>query len=280
MVVSTNREPTNRDMGDIYSTDSWLARPLCSRYVAAVFGFSTARLLDGSFLPQPVCWAIGCLINGEVEVLGAWLLHEGLPAPTATLFGNLHDRGAESVRIAVGLPTTAKQAFKKTYRLGDCVDSVEQSLESAAALVPARHRTEVAMQLRAAAESDSLETASLKLAGFQGSILGERYPAVMRLWGEALAGFTPIFYLSEQLRALIRSTDQRAAQVRGQLMRAISRHGRFTDSAAALDFVATSLARTEQRWDRERAAARAARMPRTSGGTVRRAEALGVTTLA
>jgi transposase-like protein len=134
--------------------------------------------------------------------------------------------------------------------------------------------------LREVVNAENVETARSTLSEFQGSSLGERYPDVVRLCGEALAGFTPIFSLSNQLRVLIRSTDQKAAQVRSQLTQAISRHGPFTDTAAALDFVAVSLARTEQRWDRERAAARAARGARTPHGIAHRSGTLGVATLA
>jgi transposase-like protein len=267
-------------MGDIHSTDSWLTRPLCRRYVVAVFSFSTTRLKAEPASLQPVCWAMGSLINGEVEVLGAWLMHDVGLAPTAAAFGELHARGAEFVRVGVGLPPAAEQPFKNVYRLGDRVDSVAQLLEAAVAIVPRRHRMEVSAQLRSVAEAETLERARSELAKFQGTTLGESYPAVVQLWSEALAGFTPIFALSEQLRVLIRSTDQKAAQVRGQMTRAISRHGPFTDSGAALDFVVASLARTEQRWDRERAAARAARSPMAPRGFERRSGTLGVTTLA
>lgn len=246
-------------MGDTSSIRYWLDRPLCRRYVTAVFGTSSVQLQDGSDRHRSVCWALGSLIGGELEVLGTWQIQIATTVPTPSVFGELQVRGAEFIRFGVGDFGGAESAFKETYRNGELIDSVEQLLESVVARVPRRHRLEVSNGLRAAAEAESLEAGRSELAGFQASRLGERYPEVVQRWREALARFEPIYSLNAQLRGLIRSADRTAADVRGRLARAIHRHGPFTDSAAALAFVAVTLARAEQRLDRERAAVVAAR---------------------
>lgn len=255
-------------------------RPLCRTYAVVVFNRQSVPVFEVDLYSSEIQWAIGCLKNGEAEVLGVWrrLTSDKAAVPDGVL-AEMHDRGVQFIETGIG-PGLQGGTLAPLFANARCLDSVEQAVDSLADLMRPRHRGAFVSLMRGCVETADAASARTELARIQGSDLGERYPAVVRLWREALAGFTPIFSLSEQLRALIRSTDQRAAEVRGQLTRAISRHGPFADSAVALDFVATSLARTEQRWDRERAAARAARMPRTSGGTVRRAEALGVTTLA
>ncbi|MFG6432876.1 transposase [Pelomonas parva] len=270
-------------MGNTYSANSWLSRPLCRRYIAAVFSSTDQlRLIANADGPQVICWALGSLINGESEVLGAWLSKDGTFSPRSSVFGELKARGAEFIRLGVGNLAGEDASFKLAYCHGEIVDSVEQALEAVAARVPPRHRQEMLRCFRAAAEAETLELGRSELARFQGSGLGEKYPDVVQLWGDALARFEPIFSLNEQLRGLVRLADRTAADVRGRLNRAILQHGPFSDSGAALDFVALSLARAEQRLDRERGNAEAARGVgrRASGAGLSMSDAVGVPTLA
>jgi transposase-like protein len=115
----------------------------------------------------------------------------------------------------------------------------------------------VCLALRQQAEACTLEQARSELASFQLSPLGERYPSVVQLWGEALARFEPLFALPEPVRQLVRSADRTAMEVHERLTRAIHRHGPFSDSAAALDFVEDALLRAERSLDRQWAAAMA-----------------------
>jgi len=172
-----------------------------------------------------------------------------------SVFGNLYLRGAEFIRFGVGDFAGAEAAFCQTFRHSEVVPSVEQALASVAALVPPRHRGAVRDALRAAADAADGQGALALLAEFQGSALGERYPAAVARWGEALARFEPIFGLHPQHRGLIRQADQTAMAVQERLDRAIKRHGPFDDSGSALEFVSAQLLRIEQRTDREREAA-------------------------
>lgn len=262
---------------DVGQKSTWLTRPLCRRYAVGSFSASTAEA-GGRTLK--IRWALGSLVNRESEVLGAWIDQDAPTSSLPALFRELHDRGAERIRWGLGdFDGFQAAAFYQTFKGAQVVESIEQTLEAVVARVSARHRLAMTCCLRAIADSDDLETARSKLGEIQGASLGERYPEVVQLWREALAGFVPIFSLNEQLRGLIRSTDQKAAEARGQLRRSISRHGPFTDAAAALEFVAVSLDRTEQRWDRERAMARAERTLWASRAAVRRSGSLGVMTL-
>ncbi|WP_415655590.1 transposase [Roseateles sp.] len=242
------------------SIDRWLTRPLCRRYVGAVFcSTPTSSVANGRRESAVIFWGLGRLATGEVDVVGAWLSREmGTPAP-ASMFGDLRSRGAEFIRLGVGNLEGVDNAFKQIYRHSEFVPSMEQELEAVLALVALRHRATVAGQLRAVAEAKEADARRAGLEKFQASCLGERYPEVAERWARALAGFEPIYKLSAQLRGLVRSADRTAAEVRGRLTRAILRHGPFVDSTAALEFVATTLDRAEQRLDRERAVAVAAR---------------------
>lgn len=271
VVLSTNREPTNRDMDHAHSIHRWLERPLCRQYIAVVFSSCFARLEAGSDRSTLAHWALGRLINGEVEIVGAWTSHNEVTHAATSMFRELLARGAESIRFGVGDLGGCETEFQQIYKRGQLVPSVEQSLEKVSGLIRPRHRVEVLKCLREASESEK-RAGQPALPDAQDHQFGKRYPEVVRRWGEALAAFEPIYDLDSQLRAHVRSADRTAAEVRGCLSRAILRHGPFIDSAAALDFVARSLMRAERRLDRERAAAKAVRRP--GPATARRAASM------
>lgn len=135
--------------------------------------------------------------------------------------------------------------------------SVEWSVNEAIRLLKARQRPAAERAIRNVIDAGSLDEAHTRMSKVQLSPLGERYPSVVQLWGEALARFEPLFALPEPVRQLVRSADRTAMEVHERLTRAIHRHGPFSDSAAALDFVEDALLRAERRLDRQWAAAMA-----------------------
>lgn len=206
-------------------------------------------------MPEMLQWALGHLVTGESEVLGAWPIDAAEAVAPPAVFGELHSRGAEFIRVGIGDFAGTEAEFLRTFRHAEVVESVERALASCVGAVPPRHRLAVSAGLRAAADAADLASGLVALGRFQSSGLGERYPEVLQQWREALARFEPIYSLHAPLRGLVRSADLRAAEVRGRLSRAILRHGPFPDSEAALGFVAATLLRIERQWDREREAA-------------------------
>jgi hypothetical protein len=88
--------------------------------------------------------------------------------------------------------------------------------------------------------------------------LGERYAPLVAQWRALMSRWAPVFELPVAQRRLVLAGDRLAADLHKGLVRAIARHGPFTDSAAALGFVARALQRVERRLDRKPAACRAA----------------------
>lgn len=262
---------------------NWLTKPLCRRYVAVLFSSNPATGSWGEGGESGgIVWAIGTLTSGDSEILGVWRAHADTRLAMASVFGDVHERGAEFIRFGIGDLVGVRSEFKQIYKTAELFGSVEQALEQVGALLPPRHRLDVLSCLRDAAEAESLEAGRSVLARFQGSVLGRRYPRVVRRWDEALESFASAYSLDAQLRGIVRLADRTAADVRGRLQRAILRHGRFTDSAAELNFVAATLARVEQQMDRDRAIARPVRQAESmiSRGALRARAGVGVPTLA
>lgn len=257
-------------------------RPLCRGYAVVVF-CSTRAPICGIARSGELQWALGLLRNGELETLSVWDRAHDLSAavPPGVLL-EMHDRGLEFVGAGVGVDLVSSgQPLRSAFRCAHVFDSIEHAMESCAAQVPPRHRQAYVEAMRRSADAVDSHSAFEVIDRFQGSSVGEIYPDEVQLWKDALARFEPIYDLNEQLRGLVRLADRTAAEVRGRLARAILRNGPFTDSAAALDFVALALAREEQRLDRDRATAAASLQARsTTPRAVSMAGALGVPTLA
>jgi len=217
-----------------------------------------AQILRGTTTSSALGWRDGS------EFLGAWRNvdeNAGLPPE---VFGQLCERGVLSMRFCIGNIGGAETVFRETLRHAAVVPSMQELLASAEALVRPRHRVEVARALRAVAELDGSQAARAKFGEFQGSALGERYPEIVQQWDEALSRSEAFYALDAPLRELVRSADRMAADVSECLTRAIKRHGQFSDSATALDFVVACLEKAERGLDRDRAAALATGRARLS----------------
>ncbi|KAK6024704.1 hypothetical protein OSTOST_09483 [Ostertagia ostertagi] len=202
---------------------------------------------------RTICWALGTLLEGDSEMLGAWENSLENPALAPEVFGELHDRGVVSIRFCVGDVAGAEAKFVNTFRHAGLLPSVEASLARLAPQAAPRHRATLVTNLRATAEAGSLDAAGAELAKLQASEPGKKCAAIVRQWGEALAGFEPLFDLDASLRERISSADRTAAKLNEKLNREIQRHGPFSDSAAAFDFVVAWLAKAERGLDRDRA---------------------------
>lgn len=258
----------------------WLSRPLCRHYSAVVFStVSTPQEFAEPDVHRTFLWALGTVGASDREVLGAWNVDQTSPA-SRRVFGDLYGRGVVTMKFCIANTLGEEARAVKEFRLASVIPSIEASLAGAASQTWPRHRAGVLASLRTAAESDDFQSARSELAIFQDSDLGKRYPEIVRQWGDALSRFEPIYALDGPQRELVRSTDRAAAAIGARLNVAIQRHGRFTDSAEAFEFVAARLAKAEQELDYDRDMLSADRLAAGSSVNVRRTSAAaGVPTL-
>ena len=237
--------------------EPWLYRPLCRRYAVVVFSAaSRLRVLDAS-PNRKIGWALGTLVNGDREILGAWNSNDGGVIP-ADVFGLLYDRGVEYITYAVGDLAALQPAFAEAYPRAVQLPSNEQSLAAALASVRSAHRPAMSRVLRAAV-ADPAAPETVSPPETSSADWRERYPKILERWGEAVAVFQPFFTLPEPYRQLVRSVDRSAMDVQERLMRAIYRHGPFANASEAFAFVAAALQRADRQLERERQARRLAR---------------------
>ncbi len=264
-------------------TAAWTRRPLCRRYATAVFCRTVSHRVHGDPADsQAIWWCLGTLNDGGTEFLGAWKTASEKSGPPSNVFGELRDRGVLSIRFCIGNIGCADAIFKQTFQHAAAMPSFEDLLVSSAASAKPRHRLSVQDQLRSIAQLEDLAAARSEFAIFQGSTLGERYREIVEQWDEALARCQAVYALRAPLRELVRSSDRTAAHVSACLNRAIKRHGPFTGSASALDFVVAWLDKAERglEFDRRASWASSTAGPSRPRGFMPLAGAAGMLTLA
>lgn len=80
------------------SSSPWLTRPLCRRYVLGYFDGIAVRVHDASGVCQhSIRWALGWLLDGECEALGAWIDPPKHFAGLRQTLADLKSRGVERI---------------------------------------------------------------------------------------------------------------------------------------------------------------------------------------
>ena len=156
-----------------------LRMPLCSRYFLARFETFRVRINeDGDLSGRTLRWAFGVLSNGESEVLGVWPEPSRCRLPWEAVFGDLFDRGVESIQFvlsdepiasqislstaypsAVTVPSSRSEHTQSLHRRLRATDAAMRHLQDQAERAIHRHGP-----FRDAAEATKFVTAALSRA--------------------------------------------------------------------------------------------------------------------
>ncbi len=228
-------------------TDSWSTVPLCCRYFSVFFAEQPVQVLgnDGTSHELTTSWALGVLHDSNWEVLGGWPRADAGPAFWRGVFDEFGVRG-------VGKPIP--------FILADAVRDVRAACPDAAVLpsfgrILRRRHASVSSEIarlssearRAVREAASVRGARLaleRLVPKQG-ICGTSVLAAD--WPEVLTQLEAFYALRPQRRAVVRQGDEVSEHLSRILSRAVIRHGSFASLEGATSFVASTLARAEQR---------------------------------
>jgi transposase-like protein len=239
----------------------WLSQPLCRFYAAGIFSAATVQVTGADDTQnQAVHWALGCMGGGELELLGAWNEQGQGAVAHASLVADLEIRGVESMRALVGTDLGDVVSTSRSRVLFDATElpSVERTLAAILPQVEPCYRRALANAFRAVLVAGRGRAVDAAMSVAEAGPLGERYAPLVAQWRALMSRWAPVFELPVAQRRLVLAGDRLAADLHKGLVRAIARHGPFTDSAAALGFVARALQRVERRLDRKPAACRAA----------------------
>lgn len=225
-------------------------------YLAVSFDWLRMPGRCGDFGPaHGALSALGAHGDGEREVLGVWLASETESLAWRSASADLEIRGVERLRFAISREAACATNLTSPAPLGAIeLPPVEQSIAAILAQVEPCNQGALANAFRAVLVAGRGRAVDAAMAAVEAGPLGERYAPLVAQWRALVSRWAPVFELPVAQRRLVLAGDRLAADLNKGLVRAIARHGPFTDSAAALGFVARALQRVERRIDRKRAA--------------------------
>ena len=198
--------------------------------------------------------ALGVHSDGEREVLGVWLASETDSLAWRSASTDLEIRGVERLRFAISreAASAANRPSPAPQRSIE-LPHLERSIAAILAQVEPRYRGAMTDAFRAVLVASRARAVDAAMTAVEAGPLGEGYAPLVVQWRALVSRWAPVFALPVAQRRLVLAVDRLAADSHKGLFRAIARHGPFTDSAAALGFIASALQRAERRLDRKRA---------------------------
>jgi putative transposase len=180
---------------------------------------------------RPIYTAVAVTTEGEREVLGLWAGDGGEGAKFwLGVLTEIKNRGVDDVCIVVcdglkGLP----DAIGNTWPLAVTQTCVLHLVRHTFRLAGRQHWDQVAKALRPIYTAPTEAAAKERLSEFTAT-WGERYPAIVRLWENAWAEFTPFLAFEVEVRKVIFSShfpsDQAALKCLYLTLRSLDPTGR------------------------------------------------------
>jgi putative transposase len=214
----------------------WQSRPLDPVYAVVFIDAIQVKIREGQVANRPVYLALGVTADGTRDVLGLWAGEHGDGEGAKfwlRVLSEIKNRGTRDVLMVVcdglkGLPDAVNSVWEKTIVQTCIVHLLRNSFKYASK----RDWAEVAKDLKpvytAAAEAAALDA----FAEFSGK-WEKRYPAIIRLWENAWAEFTPFLQFDNEIRTVICTTNA-IESINARLRRAVNARGHFPTEAAAL----------------------------------------------
>jgi len=225
--------------------DSWSTMALCRHYFSLHVEEQPVdvQVAGGGSAELTVSWAAGVLADGDWEVLGAWPAAAAGPAFWRGVWEEFDDRGVDKVTWlctadgdAPALHPTAKvlTPFRRVLRNG---------------YVPAVSRVADlgAEARRTVRETSGVRRLRVVLARLLPKYGADEAAVLAPDWLDVLEQFQAFYAQCPQRRAVVRKGDEVVEQLSRLLSRSVVRHGPFANPEAATSFLASTLARAEQR---------------------------------
>lgn len=227
------------------SMDSWAPMALCWHYVSAHFEELCVQVLaaDGTSCKLTVTWAVGVLADGDWDALGAWPGAADGPAFWRDVWEDFDDRGVDKISWVCAAGLDARTLCPTAKVLPPFQRILGQRY------VPTTSSVGVlrAAARRAVRDASGVRAARIALEGLLAQSGAGRVAVLSPDWPEVLEQFRAFYALRPHRRAVVRVGDEYLEQLGLSLRRAVSRHGPFADSAAAVSFVARTISRDELR---------------------------------
>jgi putative transposase len=214
----------------------WQSRPLDPVYAVVFIDAIMVKVREGQVANRPVYLALGVTADGTRDILGLWAGEHGDGEGAKfwlRILSEIKNRGTRDVLMVVcdglkGLPDAVNSVWEKTIVQTCIVHLLRNSFKYASK----RDWAEVAKDLKPVYTAPSESAALDAFAEFSGK-WEKRYPAVIRLWENAWAEFTPFLQFDNEIRTVICTTNA-IESINARLRRAVNARGHFPTEQAAL----------------------------------------------
>jgi transposase-like protein len=214
----------------------WQNRPLDPVYAVVFIDAINVKIREGQVANRPVYVALGVTADGTRDILGLWAGEHGDGEGAKfwlRVLSEIKNRGARDVLMVVcdglkGLPDAVNSVWEKTVVQTCIVHLLRNTFKYASKRDWAQVAKDIKPVYTAASEAAALDA----FAEFSGK-WEKRYPAVIRLWENAWAEFTPFLQFDNEIRTVICTTNA-IESINARLRRAVNARGHFPTEQAAL----------------------------------------------
>jgi putative transposase len=214
----------------------WQSRPLDPVYAVVFIDAIQVKIREGQVANRPVYLALGVTADGTRDILGLWAGEHGDGEGAKfwlRVLSEIKNRGTRDVLMVVcdglkGLPDAVNSVWEKTIVQTCIVHLLRNSFKYASK----RDWAEAAGDLKPVYTAVS-GTAALDAFAEFSARWEKRYPAIIRLWENAWAEFTPFLQFDNEIRTVI-CTASAIESINARLRRAVNARGHFPAGQAAL----------------------------------------------
>jgi len=214
----------------------WQSRPLDPVYAVVFIDAIQVKIREGQVANRPAYLALGVTADGTRDILGLWAGEHGNGEGAKfwlRVLSEIKNRGTRDVLMVVcdglkGLPDAVNSVWEKTIVQTCIVHLLRNSFKYASK----KDWAEVAKDLKPVYTAPSEAAALDAFAEFSGK-WEKRYPAIIRLWENAWAEFTPFLQFDNEIRTIICTTNA-IESINARLRRAVNARGHFPTEQAAL----------------------------------------------
>jgi transposase-like protein len=227
----------------------WQNRPLESVYAIVFFDALRVKIRDeGTVKNKAVYLAIGVRCSGHKEVLGLWIEQSEGAKFWLRVMSELRNRGTQDILIAVvdglkGFPEAITACFPDTQVQTCIVHLIRYSMQFASW----KERRAISAGLKPVYRAENAEIARQRLAEFEASPWGQRYPAIAQSWRRHWEEVIPFFVYPAEVRRMIYTTNA-IESLNSQVRKAVRSRGHFPNDEAATKLIWLALRNIAEKW--------------------------------
>lgn len=215
---------------------SWQNRPVDSVFPILYIDALWVKVREGSVANRPVYLAVGIDLEGAKHVLGLWMgKSEGEGAKYwMSLLTELRNRGLADVLICccdglAGLPEAIEAVWPRAVVQTCVIHLIRSSLRYASR----KDHERLTAALRPIYTAPTEAAAEQALQELAEGDLGQRYPAIVRVWRNAWEQFTPFLAFPPEIRRIVYTTNT-IESINARLRKVVRTRGHFPSEQAAL----------------------------------------------